>query len=56
MKILDMLGLGKKKEGDKRAPSPADRNGRDKIPAAAQNMCCGSCGGQGHAEKKEQAR
>lgn len=56
MKILDVLGLGKKKisVNSIRALDHHDGQGREeKILPAVQNMCCGSCGGQGHAKKKE---
>lgn len=56
MKILDVLGLGKKKiiVNSVRALDQHDGQEREeKILPAAQNMCCGSCGGQGHTKKKE---
>lgn len=51
MKILEKLGLS----GNKQNGSAKDtKNPRkpEPIPAARQDMCCGSCGGQGHADKK----
>ena len=57
MKILDFLGLGKKSEDAKEhafaAGEPDRQERKEKIPAAVQDSCCGSCGGHGHAAKKE---
>lgn len=56
MRIRNLLGLSdRKKDVEKRADavkkdSPQPK--QDKIPAAVQDLCCGSCGGHGHADKK----
>ena len=50
MKILEKLGLS----GNKKKGNPKDNPTRklEPIPATRQDMCCGSCGGQGHADNK----
>lgn len=51
MKMLEKLGLSsKKKSGDTKATNNPRKP--EAIPPARQDMCCGSCGGQGHADKK----
>lgn len=57
MGLMEKLGLGsKRKNAGQNSPAAkaADRQLReDEIPAAAQDMCCGSCGGRGHAGRKD---
>lgn len=56
MGLMEMLGLGNRKKGAAQKPSAPDAERRareDKIPPAAQDMCCGSCGGQRHGSGKD---
>jgi len=60
MSIFEKLGLGNKKKSAEQQPianKSTDQKGReDKIPAAAQDMCCGGCHGHGHGDRKDQRR
>lgn len=51
MKILEKLGLSGKKQNDDAKDADAPRK-PETLQPARQDMCCGSCGGQGHADKK----
>ncbi|MBN9565127.1 MAG: hypothetical protein J0G29_03390 [Alphaproteobacteria bacterium] len=64
MSLIEKLGLKNKQKnkeqksftGKKEDQKVLEENQKvleDKIPAAAQDMCCGSCGGSGHANKKD---
>lgn len=57
MGLMEKLGLGNKQKSAEQKPladKKTDQKVReDKIPAAAQDMCCGSCGGRGHADRKD---
>lgn len=56
MRIRNLLGLGdgkkdvEKRDGAVKKDSPQPK--QEKIPAAVQDLCCGSCGGHGHTDKK----
>lgn len=56
MGILNFLGL-RKENAAKQAANASAHNQRgetqkQKNPAANQDHCCGSCGGQGHGQEK----
>ena len=51
MKILEKLGLSGNKQSDNTREANAPRK-PEASPPTRQDMCCGSCGGQGHADKK----
>ena len=57
MGLIEKLGLGNKTKSAEQKPladKKADQKVReDKILAAAQDMCCGSCGGRGHTDRKD---
>lgn len=57
MGLMEKLGLSNKPKNSKQktiAGNPAGQKAReDKIPAAAQDMCCGSCGGRAHTGRKD---
>lgn len=56
MGLIEKLGLGNKNKSTEQKPlagKKADQKVQeDKIPDAAQDMCCGSCGGHGHTDRK----
>lgn len=57
MGLIEKLGLGYKKKSTEEKPfvdkKEAQKAREGKIPAAAQDMCCGSCGGRGHTDRKD---
>jgi hypothetical protein len=57
MGLIEKLGLGNKTKGTEQKPlaeKKTDQKVReDKIPAVTQDMCCGSCGGRGHTDRKD---
>ncbi len=57
MGILELFGFGKKTDTPASATGPATAPSCrvEPVPAAVQDSCCGSCGGQGH-DRQEGAR
>ncbi len=57
MGLIEKLGLRSKNIMSEQRPSvdkKVDQKAQeDKNPAAAQDMCCGSCGGRGHINRKD---
>lgn len=57
MRLIEKLGLGNKKKTSEPKSSTYKNVGQkvreEKTSAAAQDMCCGSCGGHGHTDRKD---
>jgi 6-phosphogluconolactonase/glucosamine-6-phosphate isomerase/deaminase len=57
MGLIEKLGLKNKniiaEQSSSAGKKPDQKTREDQKTAAAQDMCCGSCGGRGHTDRKD---